>query len=34
MEKMLREMSEGQRGSLKFPKGSSGDDLWGTGEKE
>ena len=29
MEKMLQEMSEGQRGSLKFPKGSSADDLWG-----
>ena len=34
MEKMLKEMSEGQRGSLKFPKGSSADDLWDTGEKD
>jgi hypothetical protein len=34
MEKMLRELSNGQRGSLKFEKGSSADDLWGEGEKE
>jgi ferric-dicitrate binding protein FerR (iron transport regulator) len=34
MEKMLREMSDGQRGSLKFPKGSSADDLWGEDEKD
>ena len=34
MEKMLEEMSEGQRGSLKFPKGSSADDLWDNGEKD
>ncbi len=34
MEKMLREMSQGQRGSLKFPKGSSADDLWGHDEKD
>lgn len=33
MEKMLQEMSKGQRGSLKFPKGSSADDLWGSDEK-
>jgi hypothetical protein len=29
MEKMLQEMSGGRRGSLKFKKGSSADDLWG-----
>ena len=34
MEKMLRELSEGRRGSLKFDKGSSADDLWGNGEKD
>ena len=34
MEKMLKEMSEGQRGSLKFRKGSSADDLWGDEEKD
>jgi hypothetical protein len=28
MEKMLQEMSDGQRGSLKFEKGSSAKDLW------
>jgi ferric-dicitrate binding protein FerR (iron transport regulator) len=34
MEKMLREMSEGQRGSLKFKKGSSAEDLWGQDEND
>lgn len=34
MEKMLDEMSEGQRGSLKFQKGSSKDDLFGDQKKE
>lgn len=29
METMLEEMSRGRRGSLKFKKGSSADDLWG-----
>jgi hypothetical protein len=29
MEKMLDEMSNGQRGSLKFEEGSSAKDLWG-----
>ena len=29
MEKTLQEMSDGQRGSLKFDKGSSAKDLWG-----
>jgi hypothetical protein len=33
MEKMLQEMSQGQRGSLKFPKGSAADDLFGRDEK-
>jgi len=32
MEKMLDEMSDGQRGSLKFDKGSSKDDLFGKPE--
>jgi len=34
MEKMLDEMSDGQRGSLKFEKGSSKDDLFGNQNKE
>ena len=34
MEKMLKEMSEGRRGSLKFEKGSSAQDLWGDEQKE
>ena len=34
MEKMLDEMSDGQRGSLKFQKGSSKDDLFGDQKKE
>lgn len=34
MEKMLEEMSEGRRGSLKFKKGSSAEDLWGDEQKE
>jgi FecR protein len=34
MEKMLDEMSDGQRGSLKFEKGSSKDDLFGDQKKE
>ena len=34
MEKMLDEMSNGQRGSLKFEKGSSKDDLFGDQNKE
>ena len=34
MEKMLEEMSQGRRGSLKFEKGSSARDLWGDPEKE
>jgi len=34
MEKMLDEMSGGQRGSLKFQKGSSKDDLFGDQKKE
>ncbi len=34
MEKMLMEMSEGRRGSLKFEKGSSARDLWGEPPKE
>ena len=34
MEKMLQEMSDGQRGSLKFPKGSSAEDLWGNDNKD
>ncbi len=33
MEKMLDEMSDGQRGSLKFEKGSSKDDLFGDQKK-
>lgn len=33
MEKMLQEMSDGQKGSLKFPKGSSAEDLWGNDDK-
>jgi hypothetical protein len=34
MEKMLDEMSDGQRGSLKFEKGSSKDDIFGDQNKE
>jgi uncharacterized Zn finger protein (UPF0148 family) len=34
MEKMLEEMSDGQRGSLKFQKGSSKDDLFGDQKKD
>ena len=34
MEKMLEEMSQGRRGSLKFEKGSSARDLWGDEDKE
>ena len=34
MDKMLQEMSEGQRGSLKFKKGSAADDLFGTSPKD
>jgi hypothetical protein len=34
MEKMLQEMSEGQRGGLKFPKGSAADDLFGRDEND
>lgn len=34
MEKMLQEMSDGQKGSLKFPKGSSAEDLWGNENKD
>jgi len=34
MEEMLQEMSDGQRGNLKFRKGSSADDLWGDDNKE
>jgi hypothetical protein len=34
MEKMLQEMSDGQRGSLKFREGSAADDLWGDDNKE
>jgi len=34
MEKMLDEMSDGQRGSLKFEKGSSKEDLFGNENKE
>jgi hypothetical protein len=34
MEKMLKEMSEGGRGSLKFKKGSSARDLWGDEPKD
>jgi hypothetical protein len=34
MEKMLEEMSEGGRGSLKFKKGSSARDLWGDEPKQ
>ena len=34
MEKMLQEMSEGRRGSLKFKKGSSAQDLWGEEPKQ
>ena len=34
MEKMLDEMSDGQRGSLKFQKGSSKEDLFGDQKKE
>ena len=34
MEKMLEEMSEGRRGSLKFKKGSAAEDLWGEEIKE
>ena len=30
MDQMLKEMSEGQRGSLKFKKGSAAEDLFGT----
>ncbi len=34
MEKMLEEMSGGRRGSLKFEKGSSAQDLWGDEPKQ
>ncbi|KPJ77006.1 MAG: hypothetical protein AMJ54_09570 [Deltaproteobacteria bacterium SG8_13] len=34
MEKMLQEMSDGRRGSLRFKKGSSAQDLWGDEQKE
>lgn len=34
MERMLQQISEGRRGSLKFEKGSSARDLWGDEQKE
>jgi len=34
MDNMLQEMSDGQRGSLKFREGSSADDLWGNDEND
>jgi len=34
MERMLQEMSDGQRGSLRFREGSSADDLWGDDQND
>jgi hypothetical protein len=34
MEEMLQQMSDGQRGSLRFREGSSADDLWGGDKNE